>query len=126
MPFKKGVAANPKGRAPGYQDFIVRAKHLLGFYTIDEIQEIVTDAKKFGKLSVFDGMILRRVCEAIQPDGDKSMNSLLDRLLGKPSQTIEQKVDATIQHKGLSATSEWLEEMLGAGQAIALKEPMSH
>lgn len=122
MRYKKGQSGNPKGRVPGYQDFVVRAKYLLGLYTIEQIQEIVSDSKQFGKLSVFDGMILRRVNEAIMPDGDKSMNSLLDRLLGKPSQTIEQKVDATIQHKGLSHTSEWIEEMLRTGQTVTSKE----
>lgn len=29
-------------------------------------------------------------------DGDKSMNSLLDRLLGKPSQHIKQEIDQTV------------------------------
>lgn len=124
MVFKKGEAANPKGRPPGYQDFIVRAKYLLGQYDIGQIKEFITDPTKFDRLSVFDGMIMRRVVEAISADGNQSMNSLLDRLLGKPSQTIEQKVDATIQHKGLSHTSEWIEEMLGTGQTIPLTQSL--
>lgn len=87
---------NPSGRPPGYQSFVDRAKYLLDKYTIDEIYEIVEDRKRWGKLPVYDGMIMRRISEALTAGGDKPMNSLLDRLLGKPSQYVEQKIEQTV------------------------------
>lgn len=96
MVFKPGDVGNPKGRVPGRQSFVDRAKYLMENHTIESIQELAFDTKKFNKLSVYDGMIIRRIAEAIMADGDKSMNSLLDRLIGKPSQYIEQKIDQTV------------------------------
>ena len=96
MVFQPGNNANPTGRVPGRQSFVDRAKYLMEKHTIDSILEIVSNPKLFGKLSVYDGMIIKLIAEAVSADGDKSMNSLLDRLLGKPSQHIKQEIDQTV------------------------------
>lgn len=88
---------NPKGRPPGYQSFVERAKYLLDQHTIESVKEFTLDERKFNKLSVYDGMIMRRIVEAVSDNGKGSMDSLLDRLLGKPPQYIETKVDASIE-----------------------------
>lgn len=96
MVFQPNNNENPKGRPPGRQSFVDRARYLMENHTIESVQELACDTKKFNKLSVYDGMIVRRIFEAIMADGDKSMNSLLDRLLGKPSQHIKQEIDQTV------------------------------
>ncbi len=126
MTFKKGEVTNPKGRPPGYQSFVDRAKYWLESHTAEEIIKLMETPEKAKKLGAYDYMILHRIVEAFTIGGRQSMDGLLDRLLGKPQQTVKQEIDATIQHKGLSHTSEWLAEVLGTGPAIALKEPVSH
>lgn len=117
---------NPNGRPPGYQSFIDRAKYLLDQHTIKSIKEFTSDESKFDDLSVYDGMIMRRIVEAVSKDGKASMDSLLDRLLGKPAQYIETKNDTTIKHKPVSNTTEWLEETLGKRPAKSPEKPVSH
>lgn len=96
MPFQPGNNANPKGRPSGHQSFVERARKLLSENTIETIEEYVLDEKRFKKLSVYDAMIMRRIIEAVSSEGNQSMNSLLDRLLGKPAQYVEQKIDQTV------------------------------
>lgn len=120
MVFQPNNNANPKGRVPGRQSFVDRAKYIMENNTIESIQELAFDTKKFNKLSVYDGMIIRRIAEAIMADGDKSMNSLLDRLLGKPSQHIKQEIDqtVTISHEERKrAAEDEAEEMLRVAMA---------
>lgn len=124
MTFKPGQSGNPKGRPAGYQGFVDRARHWLESTTAEDIVELVADKKRLYKQSTFDAMILTRIAEAFSDNGRQSMNDLLDRVLGKPTQTIEQKLDATIEHKAVSATSEWLAETIGAGQAGASTKPV--
>lgn len=68
---------------------------MLNKHTIDEIRSSVKDDTVFGKMSVYDGMIMQRIAEAVTESGGKSMDSLLDRVLGKPSQFIKQEIDQT-------------------------------
>lgn len=93
---KKGEVRNPRGRQSPYQDMIVRMRHLVEKYGADEILQIVSDPKRFGKLSVFDAMIMRRLSEAMDKEGRQSMDSLLDRILGKPTQYIQSKNEDTV------------------------------
>lgn len=93
--WKKGESGNPGGRPPGTQSFLDRAKHLIDKYKIAEIKEFIGNEEKFNELSVYDGMVMRRIVEAISENGRQSMDSLLDRLLGKPPQHITQEIDAT-------------------------------
>ena len=94
--FVRGNNANPKGKKPGYQNFVDRAAFLASRYNLEETIAICKDPKKLGKLSVFDAMIMMRFYEASTSGGHKSMNSILDRLLGKPDQYV--RVDQNNTH----------------------------
>lgn len=120
----KGVSGNPAGRVPGNQYWIDRVRYLIDKYNSCEIAAIVKDADKFGKLSVFDGMIIRRLAEGISDNGRQSMESLLDRILGKPAQYIETKNDTTVHHHPVSYTAGWLEDSLGTKQAEPPQKPL--
>ena len=126
MVFKPGQSGNPQGRKSGKQAFQDRAKYLLDQYTAGQIIELVADPVRYGALPSYDAMILRRAAEALTENGRQSMDSLLDRLLGKPDTNVAVDHTGTIAHEhgGLSATSAWLGEMLGSGQADASKEPV--
>jgi len=95
-PFVKGQVANPKGRKPGYQNFVDRAAFLASRYSLEQTMAICKDPKALGKLSVFDAMIMQRFNEASQYGGCKSMDSILDRLLGKPDQFVRNETTSTV------------------------------
>lgn len=87
---------NPKGRPAGYQSFVDRAKYWLEQKSAEEIITLLEDKAKARKLGAYDYMILHRIAEAFTAGGRKSMDSLLDRLLGKPPQHITQTIDAEV------------------------------
>lgn len=89
MPFEKGKSGNPNGRPSGQRAFIDRALPFLEEYTVNEIISLANDKQKFGELSVFDGMIVRRIVAAFARGGGRDMDSILDRVFGKPKQTVE-------------------------------------
>lgn len=126
MVFKPGQSGNPKGRASGRQAFQDRAKYLLDQYTAGQILELIADPDKFSALPSYDAMILRRAAEAIGDNGRQSMDSLLDRLLGKPDTNVAVDHTGTVTHEhgGLSATSEWLAGLIGDGQADTPAKPV--
>lgn len=94
--FASGNVANPKGRKRGSQSFVDRAAYLAGKYNLEQTIEICRDKKKLGKLSVFDAMIMQRFYEASTTGGYKSMDSILDRLLGKPDQYVRNENTNTV------------------------------
>lgn len=93
MTFQKGVSGNPNGASglvDGYQRYGDRAKYLLGLYSVEGILELMADRKKFGKLPVKDGMIIKQLAESIAgSDARLERESLLDRIEGKAAQTID-------------------------------------
>lgn len=94
----KGVSGNPAGRTPGGKSFIERARYLMEEHTLESIQEHIADESKFKKLPIYDAMVMRRIIEAIGTDGKGSMDSLLDRVMGKPKQYIEQDISQVIEY----------------------------
>ena len=122
--WKPGQSGNPKGRGTRRTEFLERVYWVVEHYTIEQARETVGDKKKFGKLAPFDGMVLIRMVEAVAAEGRLSMESLWDRILGKPIQYIESKDDITIGAKSISATSEWVGEIIGTRQAKPSKEPV--
>ncbi len=91
--WKKGLSGNPNGRPAGSKSFIDRARYLMEEYSIEQIREFISDEKKFAKLPVYDAMVMRRIAEAVSDNGNQSMNSLLDRVLGKAPQYVEQYIE---------------------------------
>ena len=121
--WKEGKSGNPSGRPKGYQSFVDRAWYLTGEYDIGKTEEILGDKAKFKRLSHFDGMILRRFHEAVHADGLQSMNALLDRLLGKPTQPIETKqliINVTLDERKIEAQQEAALLLANAGLADML------
>lgn len=106
MTYASGESGNLNGRPSGRQGFVDRARYLLGKHDVGEILDIAGDEKAFRKLSAYDGMIMRRICEAFTSDGNASMNSLLDRIIGKPVQPIAAKTEVSISQSTLDAMQE--------------------
>lgn len=85
MPFEEGKSGNEAGRpASAYQSFAARARKWLEEYTVQQILEIATDKKQINALPAIDYMVVMRISEAFRKGGQKSMDMLLDRVLGKP------------------------------------------
>ena len=112
----KGKSANPAGRpAAGMQSFKDRLAHWLETKTIGEIEAIVTNPKKWNKLLSVDAMVARRISQACKGDGGADFIAILDRLLGKPSQTSE----INVTH-GLADRLDRAEKILLEGKATPL------
>lgn len=89
----KGQSGNPAGRpATGFQGFKDRLAWWMESKTIGEIKKLVSNPKKWDKLVSADAMVARRIYEACGPDGTGDFIAILDRLLGKPTQTTELNV----------------------------------
>lgn len=91
--WKKGQSGNPKGRKPGYQQFATRVEYLAGKYTVGQVKAIIEDPAKLKALPTADAPILTRMYEASMIGGRPSHEFILDRLLGKPHQSVA--VDTT-------------------------------
>ena len=92
MPFEKGQSGNPAGRPSGRAAFVDRALTYLEDYTVDELVALASDRERFGKLSVYDGIVLRAVSAALVKGG-AATDRLLDRIIGKTPVVVESKVE---------------------------------
>lgn len=115
--FQKGVSGNPKGKPPGYQDFVTRARYLIENYTAWQILEIVRNPNEKGwKIPVRDLMIMMQIADGLTKDGGAKAERLLDRILGKPTEThnINQTVDATVsEHFTIQEIDRWIKDITG-------------
>ena len=118
MPFQPGISGNPKGRPRGYQSYGDRAWYFLLSHTVGMIEDLYNDKKAMHRLPVTDALIVTRIHEAIQPGGGKSMNSLLDRIIGKPVQPVAKKVEHNIAPEITGAIREIKQLPLETLQAI--------
>lgn len=126
MVFKPGQSGNPRGRASGKQAFQDRAKYLLDQYTAGQILELLANPDKFCELPSYDAMILRRAAEAISDNGRQSMDSLLDRLLGKPDSNVAVEHSGSIahEHEAVPHTLGWLREARGTDTLGETTKPL--
>ena len=87
--YKKGFVSNPAGRpASGYQSFKDRLAFWMETKTVSEIEALIKNKKQWGKLPAIDAMVAMRVSESYEYGGGASMTIILDRLLGKPNQSL--------------------------------------
>lgn len=107
-----GGAGRPKA---GMQSFKDRLAHWLDTKTLKEIQTIVEDDKKFGKLLSIDAMVARRIHQACKANGGMDFQMILDRLLGKPAITA----DLQVTH-ALASRLDAAEQLLTAPETIPL------
>ncbi len=112
MTFQPGVSGNPKGRGSAGENFLDRLNYWFNACTHEEIEELYRSKKKLKSMRAIDSMCITRLHSALQEDGEKTMEALLDRLIGKPTQHVTQTI-----HKGLSAP-----EMTNAQLIEALRE----
>jgi hypothetical protein len=129
--FAPGVSGNPAGRKPGNQDFITRAKYWLETKTAQEIIDLARNAKEMMALSVYDHMIIKRLVKALGADGEGTMERLLDRVLGRPTQqlNVESNVHADItveQHFTVSELDSWLADIGGSPAKADNKASLPH
>lgn len=88
--FEKGQSGNPAGRPSGRAAFVDRAKKYLEDHTVEEVLALVNDRDRFGKLSAYDGIVLRSVATALV-NGGAATDRLLDRVIGKTPIAVETK-----------------------------------
>lgn len=83
-PFPKGVSGNPAGRPPGIPNSKTRLRRLLEL--TERVKNPVTG--ELEDFTIMEQIDMRLVSKA--RNGDlKAINTLLDRLEGKPAQAIE-------------------------------------
>lgn len=89
--FAKGQPSpNPAGRpAAGLQSFKDRLAYWMDTKTIADIEAIIDNPKKWGKLLAVDALVARRISEASKKTGIQDFVAILDRLLGKPAITAD-------------------------------------
>ena len=99
MTFQPGVVTNPKGRPKNALEFVPRVKNFMENYSVHEIKTILANKREYNKLSVTDGLIVKRLNEALDDNGATPMNIMLDRILGKPAQavTVDSNVNVNMQ-----------------------------
>lgn len=103
MPFEKGQSGNPAGRPSGRAAFVDRASRYMEEYSVEELLALTNNRARFGKLSVYDGIVLRSVAEALVKGG-AATDRLLDRIIGKTPVVVESK--ATDSYAELLAEAE--------------------
>lgn len=106
MPFEKGKSGNPAGRPSGHQAFVDRARKFLEQYTVEELLALTRDRERFGKLSVYDGIIVSRLALAFSKGGGADMDRILDRVIGKPSQPLKVQAHRTTLEELLTGNFE--------------------
>lgn len=81
---------NPAGRPSGRAAFVDRATRYLEEYSVDELLVLANDRDRFGKLPVYDGIVLCSVATALLKGG-AATDRLLDRIIGKTPVVVENK-----------------------------------
>lgn len=107
--WKKGMPSpNPGGRVVGgftHSALMAIASDYLQTMTGREILALEADEKRFGKLTMVHQLVVRRITEAMRKDSEGRLNfaEVMDRLIGKPKQSIESEVKLTLEQLVLSS-----------------------
>jgi len=89
IPYEKGRSGNPNGRPKGmaFKTILNEILDLPADMTVSEVQEYT---EKLGrKLTNREIMLIRMMAKAITDPESKSMQHILDRVEGKPQQSID-------------------------------------
>jgi|SRR5579872_1770038 len=91
---------NPEGKnghMEGYQRYGDRAAALLAKYTVKQIREMVTDQDAMDALPFYDGIIIKHLARTMNGDEiGQERERLLNRMEGKPKETITLKGDMAL------------------------------
>lgn len=106
-PFKKGESGNPQGRKPGALSLKTYIKKWLA--AEEEFKNPIT--KEMQRLTQYDIIVIQQIAKARKGD-TRAFEALLDRVEGKPKQSIEMETDLTwnetktyVNYAGLSEQS---------------------
>lgn len=72
------------------------ASEFLNEFTISELQSLYKDKKRYNKLSTAKALILDRILGARGPFGGDDFDRVMDRLIGKPKQSVDVKTEIGI------------------------------
>lgn len=143
--FKKGQIANPTGKQAGQQDFVTRARYLLDTLDAGKILDMAQALrysekdpdpvkrklhKEMRSMPARDITIIMRIASAFTMEGGASLERLLDRLLGKPPETlnVDQKINGTIHQNhhdwSVPQIDDWLKETTGDDAPASPSAPM--
>lgn len=89
--FKKGNRFGKTVKTPmptGYQTFKARLTWWMESKSVSQIEALIKNKKAWNKLPAIDAMVAMRVSESYERGGGASMMIILDRLLGKPNQSL--------------------------------------
>lgn len=94
MPFQPGQIANPNG-AKGANIFSPWALQAIGAkylneYSIEEIKSLWRNKRQLNKLPTSHGIVLARIVSALEQKGGAEFDRILDRMIGKAVQTVNQ------------------------------------
>lgn len=93
-----GHSANPSGEngLKGLPDLMTRQQYFESHYTVADLEAIMKDKVRFGKLSVTDAQIVTHLAASIAggKERGKERERYYDRKYGKPVQTIKTIADA--------------------------------
>lgn len=101
--YKGMPAANPGGKMKGniftQQVLVNMASEFLNTMTGKEIAALVLDKKRFNDMTMAQQLVLRRITEAMRCDSEGRLNfaEVMDRLIGKPKQSIESEMKITLE-----------------------------
>lgn len=118
--FGKGNNANPKGRKPGFASFVDRTEYLASRYTWGQCEDMCNDPKKLRALSSVDAMIIKRIYEGGLTGGGQSMDRLLNRVVGLPTQHVENTTTVNVMRDRIADAAGELstEQLLAIKQTI--------
>lgn len=101
--FKPGQAsANPGGRVKNRFDVEALkaiATHYVTEVSRGELIKLLADEKRRDKLTPAHDLVLTRIGEALRKDSEGRLNfaEVMDRLIGKPTQTIDAHIQVTLE-----------------------------
>lgn len=91
-PFKKGYSGNPRGRKPGALSLKTYIKKWLA--AEEEFENPITEEME--KLTQYDIIVIQQIAKARRGD-TRAFEALLDRVEGKPKQSIDLDTDLTVE-----------------------------
>lgn len=97
IPFKEGESGNPAGRPPGAKSFATILNKLLDLEAsdADKTDEEIKAMFPEGKVTKREILMTRLLIRALRDPDSKSMERLMNRVEGRPIETVKQTHEIT-------------------------------